>query len=81
MRKGGENLNGSEEKGSTKEGDEEEVGTLLGLGDRIDPEKPEMKRLYVNGFGLIIGEELVGCLIGGKIPPAAGGGYPPQPVL
>lgn len=39
MRKGGENLNGSgKEKGGNEEtGNQEEVGMLLGLGNRIDP--------------------------------------------
>lgn len=43
MRKGGENLNGSsEEKGSPKEGDQEEVVvTLSGFGGRIDPDGPK----------------------------------------
>lgn len=53
MRKGGEDLNGSgKEKGSSEESDQEEVGTLYGLGDRVDPWKPERQSRIVKWLGV-----------------------------
>ncbi|VUZ83853.1 hypothetical protein MELA_00211 [Candidatus Methylomirabilis lanthanidiphila] len=53
MRKGGEDLNGSgKEKGSSEESDQEEVGTLYGLGDRVDPWKPERQSCIVKWLGV-----------------------------
>lgn len=79
-KKGGENLNGSgKEKGSSEEGDQEEVRTPEGFGGRTDPEKSKSRRIAIIGLGSRSAEESVGHLDGGKMPPVAGGGNPPQP--
>lgn len=79
--KGGENLNGSEEeggKGSTKEGSQEEIGTLQDLGGQNQSRGVEDEAArYWADWGLIIREELVDCCKGDRAPPAAGGVSPP----
>ena len=71
MRKGGENLNGSgKEKGGNEEtGDQEEVGMLLGVGNRIDPEQLYIVRCRSVALRVERGRPLLG------------GVTPPQPVL
>lgn len=68
MRKGGENLNGSgKEKGGNEEtGDQEEVGMLLGVGNRIDPEGLSIERRRSVALRVERGRPL----LGGVTPPS-----------
>lgn len=80
--KGGENLNGSEEegsnKGSTKEGSQEEIGTLQDRGDRNRSRgaEDEAARFWAD-WGLITAEKSFDCCKGQQSSPTAGGVRPP----
>lgn len=67
-KKGGENLNGSgkEKGGNEEDGDQEEVGTLYGLGDRMNLEELSIGKSYSVALTVERGHPL----LGGVSPPA-----------
>jgi hypothetical protein len=67
-KKGGENLNGSgkEKGGNEEDGDQEEVGTLYGLGDRMNLDELSIRKCY----SVTLTVERGHPLLGGGIPPS-----------